>query len=282
MADDVTRAELMRAVEYGHKPEFDFGLTLSRTFSGFFGNIGPILLFGIVSSVAASLLALPVSYLETLIRPISGPDNNIVWSVLGGFWFLITLIAYGAFHAFCMIIAHHNFIGQPYKFMDVAMTSAKAALPLTLIGIIFFIAYCVGSLLLIIPGIILAVGWSILGPAYLFDNVGISWSFGRSWSFTNGFKGWVWLIILVMGVINFIIFNVIMTGSLVFMTPGFVSGDTGALSTANIIGPVVFANLALWIYFGLRSTMLAAIHVHCCELKEGGVGRMIPREEQRV
>lgn len=271
-----TRAALIRAVQYGHRPSFDLGLTLSRTFSTFFGNIGLILLFGLLSTVASYVLLLPFLGIEALVVSISGPLDSLATSIFTAVWFFLSFAAFSSFHAFCIIVAHQDISGQADQsgqFFKNALRSAKVAVPLTVIAILFFVAYTIGLILFVIPGIIIAVGWSLLGPAYLFDGVSLFKSFGRSWSLTRGFKWWVWFALVVIGLVQFVVLNVLMLGSLAFIVPYFSANfdNPESLSVSNVLAISSAPMLVIWMCVGLASTLVAAIHAHCCELKEGGL-----------
>jgi hypothetical protein len=66
------------------------------------------------------------------------------------------------------------------------------------LGILTGLGMIAGLLLLIVPGIILAVRWSVAVPALLSEGIGITAALGRSWEET---KGRFWTIFFVMLII---------------------------------------------------------------------------------
>jgi hypothetical protein len=81
-----------------------------------------------------------------------------------------------------------------------------------------------GVLLLIVPGIILAVRWSVAGPYLLCERSGVSDALGRSFERTKG-SGWI-------------IFGVSLLGALPILAAALIGGIAGALSvTVSDSGP---------------------------------------------
>lgn len=250
------------------KPAFEFGLTLSRTFSGFFGNIGPIVGFYGLTIIATWVFSLTLSFIGGKTGVSEGNSEESVFTILTMLNVFFIVLLWVAFHAFCMIVAHHRFMGRDYKFRDVGLQAVKVAVPLLLIAIIFVICYYIGFLLLFVPGFIIAAGWSILGPAYLFDGVGIKGSFGRSWALTKGYKWRVWFLTIIVELTFVAVWLLMMP--VTWMALGVESGmnaSSGLTDPAFVVSNVVILLVSLT-YFGMSSTMRAAIHVHCCELKD--------------
>lgn len=264
MANPSIYSELAPRSPLDPKPAFGFELTLSRTISGFFGNIGLIVGFYGLTLIATWLFSLTFNWIGGETGASEDNSKEIVFTMLkifsiAVFWF--------AFHAFCMIVAHHKFMGRDYKFNDVGFQSVRAAVPLLLIATIFMICYYIGFLLLFVPGFIIAAGWSILGPVYLFDGVDIKGSFGRSWNLTKDYKWQVWLLTIVVELTFVAIFLMIVP--LTWTALGLESDlnmSSGVIDAKFVVSNAVVLLVSLT-YFGVSSTMRAAIHVHCCELK---------------
>jgi len=73
----------------------------------------------------------------------------------------------------------------------------------------------IAYLFLIIPGVILALAWSVAGPALVAEQCGIRAALGRSSELTSGARGGIFALMLVVGVVLFavsVLVNQLMAG----------------------------------------------------------------------
>ena len=123
--------------------------------------------------------------------------------------------------------------------------------------------------LLIIPGVIISVGWIVLGPAYLHEETSLFGSFGRSWQLTSGYKWWVWLTTIVMGLIVAVIFSI---GSVLIssLSLGQIFGSdlSVGFSATSFLGGVLFS-LLIYLTLALYASFTTALYTELRELKEG-------------
>lgn len=63
----------------------------------------------------------------------------------------------------------------------------------------------IGFLLLIIPGIILAIGWTVAAPAVVIERLGVTESLARSWKLTQGNRLTIFFAYLILNVINWLV-----------------------------------------------------------------------------
>jgi hypothetical protein len=94
--------------------------------------------------------------------------------------------------------------GKP-EFSDCINTSISAILPLIGIGLVSGIGIAFGMLLLIVPGVILALMWSVATPAYIEERQGVMASLSRSNDLTSGYKGNIFLLYLVILVVAIVV-----------------------------------------------------------------------------
>lgn len=143
--------------------------------------------------------------------------------------------------------------GRRASFADCLATGLKSAFPLIAIAILAALGLIVGYVLLIVPGIILSLGWSVIVPVRVVEKKAIFDVFGRSWQLTSGYRWPIFGLFLVVGL-----------GSLALqfvITPinGLISGTSGLAiyMAAAVIVRVVLAlfgaTLVGVIYYELRS-----------------------------
>lgn len=103
-----------------------------------------------------------------------------------------------------------------------------------------------GFLLLIFPGVILILGWSVAVPAVVIEGLGVSQANRRSWDLTTTYRGTIFLALLLLGILNFGVrwgVSLLVTG-------------TKAVTIDIAIGTfftAVYAVLMALIYFRLRA-----------------------------
>lgn len=116
-----------------------------------------------------------------------------------------------------------------------------------------------GMLLLLIPGIIIVCGLAVSTPALVLESHDAMRALGRSWSLTRGFRGRMFLLLLVVGVIVFIPSVGITMIAMVFggfSAAGATSGSLIAVTVASglvriLIYPIIYCALTV-AYYDLR------------------------------
>jgi hypothetical protein len=122
--------------------------------------------------------------------------------------------------------------------------------PLVAVSILFGLGLLVGFILLIIPGLILLVIWSVVAPVTVLERPGITSAFGRSRELVRG-NGWnVFGVIVIVFVIVFVI----------SIVAGIAASGLGSVGRALVqwvvnsaIAPVTALSAAV-LYFSLRGT----------------------------
>ncbi len=122
--------------------------------------------------------------------------------------------------------------------------------PLVGISILFALGVGIGFILLIIPGLVLLVVWSVVAPVEVLERPGVFASFGRSRELVRG-NGWnVFGVIVIVFVIVF----------LVSIAAGIASSGLGSVGRALVqwavnsaIAPVAALSASV-LYFELRGT----------------------------
>ncbi|MGH3265349.1 MAG: hypothetical protein ACRDNS_25525, partial [Trebonia sp.] len=121
-------------------------------------------------------------------------------------------------------------------------------LPLMAVSVIFAICVAIGFVLVIIPGLILLVMWSVVAPVTVLERPGVFAAFGRSRQLVRG-HGWtVFGVIVIVGVAVVI----------VSLAAGLIAAPLGATGRAlvqwavNAVVAPVSALSATVLYFALR------------------------------
>lgn len=152
--------------------------------------------------------------------------------------------------------------GHRASFGECLAAAGRVLVPLIIVGFLFAVAVGVGFILLVVPGIILMVMWSVAGPAVVVERDGVGRAFGRSQELTKGVRWKIFGLFLVLLVIYILLFAVL--GMIGLSQVNATSAD--GLNTANLIGSAVMATLLNLIW----GTIQPALYIELRQAKEGG------------
>ena len=152
--------------------------------------------------------------------------------------------------------------GNQVSFGDSLATSLRVLLPLIVLALVSALGVGLGMLLLIVPGIILALMWSVAVPVLVTERKGIFESLGRSRQLTQGAKGRILGIFIVVFIAYGIVSAILgVVGLASFSAANAQSG----LTATNLIGTVIAGTLlnAAW------GTIQPSLYVELRQWKEG-------------
>ncbi|WP_176496587.1 hypothetical protein [Sphingomonas sp. HMP6] len=232
----------------------DRRMSIGRVFSRAFGTIGahPALMFGISFLFGA----LPGVLLNLLL-----PSNqrtqvaefnaaNIVLSLAVGIAAIgFSIIAQGALVR--VTVAHSD--GEPVAFGDAALAGLRKIVPLFVLVLLMAVAIGFASLLLIVPGIILYVMWSVAAPVLVAENSGIFGAMRRSAQLTKGAR---WSIFGLQLILLLVMYTIIAVAGIVAI---FAAGGIQNFAAAQTAGPSVIPILLSTVFNTVSITFAAAI-----------------------
>lgn len=139
--------------------------------------------------------------------------------------------------------------GSPATLGECLRVGVKTWLPMLGLFILMGLAVGLGFILLVVPGILLALRWSVAAPALVMEGRGIQDSMGRSAALTEGRRGSIFLLFLVLWIVVLVceaaVFGV--AGGfrgLMTMPPIITLGVSPLLATLfNMVWPAVMAAL---------------------------------------
>ena len=240
------------------------GMSIGRVFQRAFATIahnpsvvlGLVVLLGVLPSVLFSYLANLTGTFDW-----TGAHGPVNWAVVTLSWVISIVIAAVLQGALIRATVEEN-EGRHSGFAECVAAGFRVCLPLFVVDLIFLIAMTIGFVLLIVPGILVMVVWSLAAPAVAVERGGIMRSFGRSAELTKGHRWKIFGLFLILAAIYAVEFVVFAEVGMVTMTPP-PSGQMGPLNIiANVITSLVF-NL-LW------GTIQPALYVELRQSGEGG------------
>jgi hypothetical protein len=159
--------------------------------------------------------------------------------------------------------------GSPAPPAEFVGVGRKAWLPLLGVSLLVGIGSALGMILLVVPGVLLLLRWSVAAAALVIEGRGVMDSMGRSAALTKGRRGTIFLLFLMIGVIilvsEMVLFGIV--GGLAGMTAIARNGVT----TASGAVLVLLVSPLLSIVFAVFGSVIGATLFHHLRVtREGG------------
>lgn len=257
------------------KPQYEVGRVISRTYKGVLNQKKPIGV-AVLAYVALNIVLALLSYAITGQTGLEPDAANTAMEPLA----ITVAIASGLVGwfgiVFVMVVTDaaifSEYTKRPESFKSLANKALRKMVPITFGLIIFVIAYYIGLVFLIIPGLFIYYGWGIFGPVYVNEGEGLFASFSRSWNLMKGYKRWYFLSSFVIGMINSIVFFAIFMALFLPLLPDFADASTPAepnISGMYFIFFTVAYAVSIILYAVFTASMTTANYLEVKQLKEG-------------
>jgi uncharacterized membrane protein len=243
------------------------GRVFERAFATILHNpgvtLGLALLFGAIPGVL-------MTYGMTLVRQ-DIYQNSTSAALLSGFFILSLLSALLglAISAFVQGMLTKATVaeseGRKAQFAESARAALTVALPLIGLSILLAIGVGIGFILLIVPGAMLYIAWSVAAPALVEERQGVFASFGRSNELTKGARWKIFGILVVLMVAYYVLS--LLSAAIGFATVGTLDAESmaaglpiGFMLTNLVVG------LLVNVFWG---TVQASLYVELRDWKDG-------------
>jgi hypothetical protein len=236
--------------------EFDLGRVIQRTFTSIRQNAAVFFGAAVVLVGAPSVLS------------VIGQGTGYQEMSAGGFAFtaigtVLNFIGMFVLQGMVVKAAVNGFSGKTTAFGDAFDVAVKTFLPLLGLAITAGLGMMLGFILLIVPGVILSVIWSVGAPVVVVEKRGVMESLQRSRDLTRGFRWQVFGLLVIYTLVSWIIGAAI----------GGLSMALGGAFTD--IGPNLWVNLATGPLVNILSGVIgsagvASLFYELKTAKEGG------------
>jgi uncharacterized membrane protein len=180
------------------------GELLDRTFFLYRKNF--LLFAGIIALPHLVLLAVQFAGVGMQSEGLfTGVAPNLLWIAV---LYVVLLGVTGASQGATVIAVSHLHLGRPTSIAESFAGIKGRIVYLALITIGYWIGIGVGFLLLIIPGIILALMWALTIPVAVLEDTGLRDSVNRSAELTKGHRGRVFVVYLLFLVLWYAVYMV--------------------------------------------------------------------------
>lgn len=211
---------------------FDFGRVVQRTFQVLGQNLGFFAICALVLVSAPAFVGSVMGWQARMAGNIFSPAMwlGMVLAMIGG------LVLQGV--VVHTVIARLH--GRTVSVNDALAVGARFLLPLLGLGIIQGLGILLGWVLLFVPGLILAVMWSVSAPSLVVEKRGIFESLQRSRDLTRGHRWAIFGLFVVYFILSMII-GMVAGGA--GMAAGFSAATVGGGATA--LSPLVIVSVTI-------------------------------------
>lgn len=234
---------------------FDLGRVIQRTFTAIGHNAA--VFFGAAIILVGLPSALTTFGQESVVTAASG--SGFLFMMLG--W-VLNMVGMFLLQGMVVKSAVNGFNGKRTEFGDAFDVGVRMFLPLLGLGIVAGLGMMLGYILLIVPGVILSVLWSVAAPAVVVEKRGVFESLQRSRNLTRGHRWSVFGLLVIYMVLSWIIAMLI--GGVSAATGGSFTTGSANLWVNLIAGPIVSVLSAV-----VASAGVASLYYELRTAKEG-------------
>ena len=187
-------------------------------------NFGPFFLLALLlEGIPSALLA----YAQLMVR------LNPVFAVFGVVGFIAFLITVPIMQSALVFGSMSNLEGRPASMTDCLAAGTRFCLRLLALDFLVGLGVIIGTILLIVPGVLLALRWSVAIPALVLEGRGIQQAMGRSADLTRDRRWWIFLL-------GLIFLGAMIVLQIALTIIGFPFGSLGNSATFSaVISPLV-------------------------------------------
>jgi uncharacterized membrane protein len=180
--------------------DFRIGRVVSRLFNALFANSATFLTLAALLMIPVLLLTFYTSanYASMGITAAGGLAPGAGWSFFRLLLLQMTIyIVFSYLLQAALVQGTISYLNDERSSLGQCLSSAlKSVVPLAIIALLSLLGMFAGMMLLLVPGLILALMWSVVVPVRMVENTGITETFGRSRALTKGYRGKIFLLIL--------------------------------------------------------------------------------------
>lgn len=265
------------AAQEGDRSSISIGRILSRAFGTLGSN--PVATLGIAllfSALPSMLIIYAIASWGIEPFRVMGPTATIAVALFSVLVFvLLSMITQGALVR--ATVAYSQ--GGKASLAESAMAGLTVVLPLFLLGLLSALGFLLGLILLVVPGVILYVMWSVAAPALVEERLGPIEAFRRSHYLTHGARWKIFALMLLLVVIYWLFTTVTQMLSIMWFTPGSIEaeamGGAGMDAMGNLMAGVLMVSVVSGtITSAVWGVIMSSLYVELRDWKDG------PRTEQ--
>lgn len=193
------------------------------------------------------LYALPTLLLEAALgfpaaTDTSNDDNIAVILATVAVAVIGSVILYAALY----VAAIRTDAGEHVSWQDTLKAALPLAIPVLFVGVLQSLAFVIGAIFLLVPGIILLLMFAVAGPALVAERLGVIDSMKRSRALTKGARWRIFLLFLIYGIVVVVLITPLFAVMILAPNSGLLASIVSAgVNTMAALFPLLFAALYL-------------------------------------
>jgi hypothetical protein len=242
----------MTAFASTSKVRFEIGRVFTRTFGVIGANLVPFLALAILfQAVPAALVSLGTFYAKAH----TGADLSLVRDAV-----MLVRVALGYVLTAAIVRgAIVDLDGRKASLGDCLSMGLRYAAPALVVALITMLGYFVGLILLIVPGVILMLAWSVATPVLVIERKGVFGSLSRSAELTRGHRWSMLGLYVCMGLLMIVL----------SLPCGLVTGIVSAMTPGNLVPALIFSSLVSAVEAMFIAVALTAAYTELRGSREG-------------
>ena len=245
---------------------FDMGRVIARAGGALGRNIGLFAMLGI-------LLVFIPSIVQSVLTAGARGGSPLALLPITLLSVIVSLACTYLMQAAVTHVAVRDLQGEATSFGGALGHGAAMILPLIGLAIIVGIGVMIGFMLLIVPGVILAIMWTVAVPVLVEERPGVFASLSRSSELTKGSRWSIFLMFLAFVVFAMLIFGFGAVAGGVFNNPAALAAAANGAS--GLGGLQIVMALLNTVLFVAVAAFVAAIYVELRFIREGAGGRSL-------
>jgi len=260
---------------------FSFGRVISRLFGVLQRNLVTFLLLSLllVGLPAAVVSFVQLSTMAPLMFAGASGDPSAVMSqafsplrlTVGGVGVIVSIVGNATLQGAVIHASVSDLTGRRASFGECLGTGFRFFLPLFCIGFIFGICCFFGFLIFLVPGVLLALAWSVAGPAEVVERTGIFGALGRSVVLTRNHRGAILGLVVIYSVAVWIAQSTLSGGVMISFglgASGLGTQPGGGFQNLMLMQTLIGVVLGT-LFASVSSAGIASIYFELRQTKEG-------------
>lgn len=252
------------AIETASAKSFSIGRVLSNSFTVIGHNLVTFIVIAALAEIPSIAIAWLIAGMNSVTKAQLVVRGLIPAASYVGTYFA-TVLASMIFTYFLQAALIYGTVsdlnGRRASFAACLATGLKSFLPLAAIAILTSLGVAGGLLLLIVPGIILGLGWSVAIPVRVVEHAPILGVFGRSWQLTGGHRG------SIFGLFVIFFLGAVALQLAILPFRGAIFDASGVVAPSIIY--VVFGAIIRVVLAMFGATMVGVLYYELRSVKEG-------------
>lgn len=177
------------------------GRVVSRTFGTIGRNAVSFFILAVFAVVPQVVLGAVLGVGNAVRQPVGMSHLGHMYSMLG-IVSLVSMVFGSVLQAALVHGTVSDLNGQKASFGDCLQTGLRTCLPVIGLSIVMSVALVFGFVLLIVPGVLMMLAWSVAVPVLVVEHTGVFGAFGRSAELTKGHRWAIFGLIIAVFIIS--------------------------------------------------------------------------------